>query len=254
MIFHLFCHTSHTMRSRVSWPPHRLFQPKHRLSSNLQLYMSSNSTKSLRRSSVFDILKPRYHEAVYRLKNSLIALVALFTLTHLLPFPTPYASAWNFYRDSFQSSWEKSLAIAGAIPLYKFALPPLTQDHDGTCDYAELSVFCLLLANIFQATIAIRSPPAPYPPLPSPSKSLSPRSKGATMTPPAWRGKSGGLSPKVRLTPLFNAYTYSWSYFLRAHIQTTPQRQLAFSTTTPAGGSSASAGVGGASDPRGLAQ
>ena len=84
--------------------------------------------------------------------------------------------------------------------------------------HAELSVFCLLLANIFQATIAIRSPPAPYPPLPSPSKSLSPHSKGgqqqqhrATMSPPTWRGKSGGLSPKVRLTPLFTAYTYSWS-------------------------------------------
>jgi hypothetical protein len=83
--------------------------------------------------------------------------------------------------------------------------------------HAELSVFCLLLANIFQATIAIRSPPAPYPPLPSPSKALSPHSKGgqqqqhrATMTPTTWRGKSGGLSPKVRLIPLFNAYTYSW--------------------------------------------
>lgn len=98
-------------------------------------------------------------------------------------------------------------------------LPPLlTQDHDGA--HAELSVFCLLLANILQATIAIRSPAAPYPPLTSPSKSLSPRSKGgqqqqhrATMTPPTWRGKSGGLSPKVRLTTFIccNAYTYLWS-------------------------------------------
>jgi len=76
--------------------------------------MSSNP-KSLPKSSFFDILKPRYHEAVYRLKNSVIALIALFSLTHLLPLPTPYASAWNFYRDTFQSSWEKSLAIAGAI-------------------------------------------------------------------------------------------------------------------------------------------
>ena len=101
-------------------------------SSNSQLYMSSNSTMSLQRSSFLDILKPRYHEAVYRLKNSLIALIALFTLTHLLPLPTPYASAWNVYRGSFQSSWEKSLAVAGTIELYKFALPPLlTQDHDG---------------------------------------------------------------------------------------------------------------------------
>jgi hypothetical protein len=74
-----------------------------------------SSPKPPQKSSFFDILKPRYHEAVYRLKNSLIALIALFTLTHLLPLPTPYASAWNFYRDSFQSSWEKSLAVAGAI-------------------------------------------------------------------------------------------------------------------------------------------
>jgi hypothetical protein len=110
--------------------PHRLPTPTS-ISSNLKFYMSSNSPKSLQ-SSFIDILKPRHHEAVYRLKNSLIALIALFTLTHLLPLPTPYASAWNFYRDSFQSSLEKSLAIAGAITLYKFALPPLlTQDHDG---------------------------------------------------------------------------------------------------------------------------
>jgi hypothetical protein len=100
-------------------------------SSSLQLYMSSNPTT---RSSFFDILKPRYHEAVHRLKNSLIALLALFTFTQLLPLPTPYASAWNFYHASFQSSWEKSIGTAGAVPLYNFALPPLlTRDHDGTC-------------------------------------------------------------------------------------------------------------------------
>jgi hypothetical protein len=102
---------------------------------------------------------------------------------------------------------------------------------------AELSVFCLLLANILQATIAIRSPPAPYPPLPSPSKSLSPRSKGgqqqqhrATMTPLTWRGKSGGLSPKVRLTPLSNAYTYSWSSI---HAPICRQRPSANSPSLP---------------------
>jgi hypothetical protein len=69
--------------------------------------------------------------------------------------------------------------------------------------HAELSVFCLLLANILQATIAIRSPPAPYPPLLSPSKGGQQQQHRATMTPPTWRGKSGGLSPKVRLTPFF---------------------------------------------------
>jgi hypothetical protein len=124
----------------------------------------------------------------------------------------------------------------------------LTQIAVAARAHAELFLFCLLLANILQATIAIRSPPAPYPPLPSPSKALSPtapsRSKEGqqrtttTMTPPTWRGKSGGLSPNI-----------------------TPQRQLAFSTTTPAGssnrvsaGAGGSASVGSASDPRGLAQ
>jgi hypothetical protein len=103
--------------------------------------------------------------------------------------------------------------------------------------HVELSIFCLLLANIFQATIAIRSPPAPYPPLPSPSKSLSPHSKGsqqqqhrATMTPPTWRGKSGGLSPKVRLKPVFNAYAYSWSSI---HTPICRQRPSANSPSLP---------------------
>jgi len=79
--------------------------------------MSANSTPNR---SFFDFLKPRYHEAICRLKNSFVALVALVTLTHLLPLPTLYTSAWKFYRDSFHSSWEKSLAIAGTsqyVPL-----------------------------------------------------------------------------------------------------------------------------------------
>lgn len=75
--------------------------------------MSSNPTAKY---SFFDFLKPRYHEATFRLKNSLIALVALITLTHLLPLPTLHSSAWNFYRDSFQSPWEKGIAIAGTVP------------------------------------------------------------------------------------------------------------------------------------------
>jgi len=187
--------------------------------------MSSNATaipKSAQKSSVFDLLKPRHHEAVFRLKNSIIVLIALFTLTHLLPLPTPYASAWKVYRDSFQSSWEKGLAIV------------------------ELSLFCLLLINIFQSAIAIRSPPAPYPPIPSPSKPLSPAAR--SKEPPTWRSSKRGLgsgSSSSALSP-----------------NTTPQRQLAFSTSAGVGvgvGSSSSsggvgAGGGGASDPRSLAQ
>ncbi|KAN0135984.1 hypothetical protein V8E53_006145 [Lactarius tabidus] len=168
--------------------------------------MSPSTQPTQKKSSFFDFLKPRYHEAVYRLRNSVIAVIALATLTHLLPIPTPYASAWKFYRDTFQSPWEKGVAIA------------------------ELLVFGLLLANILQSSIAIRSPPAPYPPVPSPAKALSPPRQPSTTA--NWRSlgnKSAGLSPK-----------------------TTPQRQLPFSVSTSVGG--ASTGAGSASDPRGLAQ
>ncbi|KAH9169089.1 hypothetical protein EDB89DRAFT_1506555 [Lactarius sanguifluus] len=156
------------------------------------------STQPTQKSSFFDFLKPRYHEAVFRLRNSVIAVMALATLTHLLPIPTPYASAWKFYRDTFQSPWEKGVAVA------------------------ELAIFGILLANILQASIAIRSPPAPHPPILSPSKALSPPRQPTTT--PNWRS---GLSPN-----------------------TTPQRQLPFSASV--GGSST--GAGSASDPRGLAQ
>ncbi|KAI9507149.1 hypothetical protein F5148DRAFT_1207698 [Russula earlei] len=170
--------------------------------------MSSNPAQ-------FGLLKPRYHEAVFRLKNSTLALIALVTATHLLPLPTPHA----FCMES---------------------LPRLISNHHGKgVSLLQLSLFCLLLVNILQSAFAIRSPPTPYPPLPSPSKRPSPahHSKGQhehRATPPSWRTKSAGsgLSPN-----------------------TTPQRQLAFSTS--AGGGSiggASASAGSASDPRGLAR
>ncbi|KAH9957009.1 hypothetical protein BC827DRAFT_726596 [Russula dissimulans] len=170
--------------------------------------MSSNATatpKSAQKGSFFDLLKPRHHEAVFRLKNSIIVLISLFTLTHLLPLPTPYASAWKVYRDSFQSPWEKGLAIA------------------------ELSLFCLLLINIFQSAIAIRSPPAPYPPIPSPSKPLSPAAR--SKEPPTWRSSKrgpGSGSSSSALSP-----------------NTTPQRQLAFSTSAGVGVGVGSSGGGG---------
>jgi len=184
----------------------------------LFVVMSANSTSN---SSFFDFLKPRYHEAICRLKNSLIALVALVTLTHLLPLPTLYTSAWKFYRDSFHSSWEKSLAIAGtshAFPNTFLSSPPsLTQTPSAPTKIPsfsvyrlpELSLFCLLLVNVLQSALAIRSPPAPYPHLPSPASKSPPtsnspvsRSKQAQhrTTTPAWRSsKSGVLSPNVRV-------------------------------------------------------
>ena len=116
--------------------------------------------------------------------------------------------------------------------------------------HSELIVFGLLLANILQASFAIRSPPAAYPPVPSPAKALSPpRQPSATAN---WRSlgnKSAGLSPKVRL-PLLPSSHHSSPGLARE--QTTPQRQLPFSASTSVGGPST--GAGSASDPRGLAQ
>ncbi|KAH8997111.1 hypothetical protein EDB86DRAFT_2915359 [Lactarius hatsudake] len=147
------------------------------------------STQPTQKGSFFDFLKPRYHEAVFRLRNSVIAVIALATLTHLLPIPTPYASAWKFYRDTFQSPWEKGVAVAGTNPILFFA------DPYNSPSFSELAVFGILLANILQASVAIRSPPAPHPPILSPSKALSPPRQPTTT--PNWRS---GLSPNVRLS------------------------------------------------------
>jgi hypothetical protein len=163
----------------------------------------SSSAQPPQKTSFFDFLKPRYHEAVFRLRNSVIAVIALTTLTHLLPIPTPYASAWNFYRDTFQSSWEKGVAIAGAN-LPSVPRPRNTLLTRTALSFSELVVFGLLLANILQATIAIRDPPTPYPPLPSLTKALSPprQQPSAKANRRSLGGnKSAGLSPKVRNPP-----------------------------------------------------
>jgi hypothetical protein len=79
---------------------------------------------------------------------------------------------------------------------------PLLQPVNLLTALSELLVFGLLLANILQSSIAIRSPPAPYPPVPSPAKALSPPRQSTTTA--NWRSlgnKSAGLSPKVSLLP-----------------------------------------------------
>src|SRR6266404_8849254 len=112
---------SNTMRSRVrqsvAWTLTTSFLPSVNMSPN---------AKPPRKGSFFDFLKPRYHEAVFRLRNSVIAVITLATLTHLLPIPTPYASAWKFYRGTFQSPWEQSVAYTGADILLPYAGPSLT--------------------------------------------------------------------------------------------------------------------------------
>ena len=126
--------------------------------------------------------------------------------------------------------------------------PPLRRINSSLTTLSELLVFGLLLANILQSSIAIRSPPAPYPPVSSPAKAISPPRQQSTSA--NWRilgnnNKSAGLSPKVRLLPHFlPSFHHSSS---TQHEQTTPQRQLPFSASV--GGP-----TGSASDPRGLAQ
>jgi hypothetical protein len=91
----------------------------------------------------------------------------------------------------------------------RYESPPLRPINTLTQTHSELLVFGLLLANILQSSIAIRSPPAPYPPVPSPAKALSPPRQPSTTA--NWRSlgnKSAGLSPKVRLAllPLITAH------------------------------------------------
>ncbi|KAI0311790.1 hypothetical protein OF83DRAFT_1177234 [Amylostereum chailletii] len=121
--------------------------------------------------SFLDVFKPRYPEAVFRLKNSLIALVFLVTATHLLPLPTLYSALWKFYRGSYASTWEKGAANV------------------------EVFIFSALLANILQSLIAIQSPPKSNPPPPSPATRFAPR-QPATPT-PSWRRAPNGLSPNT---------------------------------------------------------
>ena len=85
--------------------------------------------------------------------------------------------------------------------------------------------------NILQASYAIYSPRKPHAPTSTPAKSLpllqSPR---ATPSAPAWRSKSHGLSPNVRICLYFaiNIHAVLNIDFDSRCSQTTPQRQKAF--------------------------
>ncbi|ETW78517.1 hypothetical protein HETIRDRAFT_435293 [Heterobasidion irregulare TC 32-1] len=121
-----------------------------------------------------DVLKPRYSEAVARLKNSLMALFALVVLTHLLPVPPLYSALWRVYRGSYRSFPHKVISLS------------------------EFWAFSILAFNILQASYAIYSPRKPHAPPPTPAKPLSIlQSPRATPSAPAWRSKSHGLSPNT---------------------------------------------------------
>jgi len=69
-----------------------------------------------------------------------------------------------------------------------------------TSSSSELAVFGMLLANILQASVALRSPPAPYPPVPSPAKALSPPRQPSSTTTANWRSNSTGLASALSLS------------------------------------------------------
>ncbi|KAA1470030.1 hypothetical protein DENSPDRAFT_835742 [Dentipellis sp. KUC8613] len=121
--------------------------------------------------SLTDFFKPQYTDAIYRLRNSLLALLALLTLTHLLPIPALYTSIWRLYFRSFRSTLDKTFA------------------------YLELGAAGLLLLNAAQATWAIKYPRSPYPPIPSPAKAQ--KSLQAASPAPSWRKGSNALSPNT---------------------------------------------------------
>ncbi|THH18934.1 hypothetical protein EW146_g2158 [Bondarzewia mesenterica] len=170
--------------------------------------MSSPAPSRL--SFFLDMLKPSYTEAVLRLKSSLMALLALVTLTQLLPLPTLYSSLWRVYRGSYNSTWEKTISLT------------------------EFCAFCVLMLNILQASYAIHSPRKPYAPTPSPAKPppsflKSPRGGPAT---PSKRSKLHGLSPST--TPQRQKpFTPSSSYTPSDPLNLAQSYSLSFSTPSP---------------------
>ncbi|KAI0027765.1 hypothetical protein K488DRAFT_90485 [Vararia minispora EC-137] len=91
--------------------------------------------------SLFDFLRPRYPEAVTRLRNSIIALVFLTIATHLLPTPGLPLALYKFMRSSYTSSLEKGTVISG--------LPPSFVPANNAADVARREHRAILLGNLF---------------------------------------------------------------------------------------------------------
>ncbi|KIK95492.1 hypothetical protein PAXRUDRAFT_378968 [Paxillus rubicundulus Ve08.2h10] len=110
-----------------------------------------------------DFSKPYKNEAVLRLRNTTMSLLALILLTHLLPVPSLW-TAFNVVRGG---------SDVGAVW--------------AVCA-AELSLSGLLGLNLIQAAVAIRYPRSPLPP------PFTPPAKGIT-TPQGQKKRRTILSP-----------------------------------------------------------
>ncbi|KAG6328445.1 hypothetical protein ID866_10644 [Astraeus odoratus] len=138
----------------------------HLLSPSAALF-STTGAKDFR-----DVIKPYKNEAVIRLRNSTVGLVALVMATHLLPMP----SLWTAVHV-VRGSTDRGLLW-------------------GVC-IAELVLSVLIALNLVQAAYALKYPRKPLPPLPSsPAKGL--------VTPQSQKKRRTILSPAVRISTFYS--------------------------------------------------
>lgn len=118
-----------------------------------------------------DCIKPYKNEALIRLRNSTVGLVALVVTTHILPLPSLWTAA-NVVRDRGQSDigflW-------------------------GVCA-TELGFLALLILNTAQAAYALRYPRKPHSTHVSPAKALQ-------VTPQSQKKRRSILSPASSMGP-----------------------------------------------------
>ncbi|KII86119.1 hypothetical protein PLICRDRAFT_44586, partial [Plicaturopsis crispa FD-325 SS-3] len=165
---------------------------------------------SPRTHTISDLIKPHRAEAVLRLRNSALGLLALAVLAHLSPLPSPYTSVVAVIRNSDGNGegegWGKWWW--------------------GVCA-AESILLGLLTANILQSLYAIKFPRTPHPPLPSPSPSHA-----ANPTSPAPKRRLGALSPNNSPQRSFSSSSYASSPV------STPSRTLNYPAVSPFSSSS----------------
>ncbi|KAI5980785.1 hypothetical protein EDD15DRAFT_2381194 [Pisolithus albus] len=118
-----------------------------------------------------DCIKPYKNEALIRLRNSSVCLVALVVTTHLLPVPSLW-TAVNVVRDGERRD-------TGCLW--------------GICA-TELGFLALLILNIVQAAFALKYPRKPHHSHVSPAKSLQ-------VTPQSQNKRQPILSPNVGIMP-----------------------------------------------------
>ncbi|KAI6041845.1 hypothetical protein EDC04DRAFT_2664402 [Pisolithus marmoratus] len=133
--------------------------------------MAASPTVASKTEDISDRIKPYKHEALIRLRNSTVSLVALVVTTHVLPLPSLW-TAVNVVRDHEQGD---------------------TGILWGVCA-TELVFLALLTLNIAQAAYALRYPRKPHPtPIPS--------AKALQVTPQSRKKRQSILSPEASTGP-----------------------------------------------------